>query len=182
MIKKEKYFYIDNIHGLDLNYIKKTRAKLIIRDKFNISFRDYLKFVRKCKNNNIIVYVTNNVKLLFRLKLDHLYLSANNKKKHLSLLKINKKIKVIGSAHNFKEIKEKIEQGCSEIVLSRLFKSKKIGYLDIAKFNFLTLTKKMNFIALGGINKRNYKKLNIVNCTGAAMLSEPLKKPTYLTR
>ena len=52
MIKKEKYFYIDNIHGLDLNYIKKTRAKLIIRDKFNISFRDYLKFVRKCKNNN----------------------------------------------------------------------------------------------------------------------------------
>ncbi|MDC0344136.1 thiamine phosphate synthase [Pelagibacteraceae bacterium] len=182
MVKKEKYFYIDNIHGLDLNYIKKTKAKLIIRDKKIKKLSEYLNLIKKCKSHNISVYVANNVKLLFKLKLNNFYISSSNKKKYLSLIKIKKNISIIGSAHNYKEIREKIEQGCTIIVLSRLFKSKKIGYLDIFKFNFLTLNNKISFIALGGINENNYNKLNIVNCYGVAMMSALFNKPRFLTR
>ena len=180
MLIKEKYFYIDNIHFLDLNYIKKTKAKLIIRKVKESQLNEYLDFVRECKNNNITVYIANNIKLLFKLKLNHFYLSAYNKQKFLSLKKINKKINIIGGAHNLNQIKEKIDQGCSKIILSRLFKSEKLGFLDIVKFNFLTLGVNTDFIALGGINKTNYKKLAMVNCIGAAMKSEVLRKPKYL--
>ena len=31
MIPKEKYFFIDNIQNLDLEYIKKTKANLILK-------------------------------------------------------------------------------------------------------------------------------------------------------
>ena len=180
MLIKEKYFYIDNIHFLDFNYIKKTKAKLIIRKVEKSQFSDYLEFVKVCKNNNITVYIANNIKLLFKLKLNHFYLSAYNKRKYLSLKRINKKINIIGGAHNINQIKEKINQGCSKIILSRLFKSEKSGFLDVVKFNFLTLGINKDFVALGGINKKNYKKLTMVNCVGAAMKSEVLRKPKYL--
>ena len=49
MFKKEKYFYLNSIQDLDLDYIKKTKAKLIIRDKKKISLRAYSKFNNKCK-------------------------------------------------------------------------------------------------------------------------------------
>ena len=133
MLIKEKYFYIDNIHFLDFNYIKKTKAKLIIRKVEKSQFSDYLEFVKVCKNNNITVYIANNIKLLFKLKLNHFYLSAYNKRKYLSLKRINKKINIIGGAHNINQIKEKINQGCSKIILSRLFKSEKSGFLDVVK-------------------------------------------------
>ncbi len=180
MIKKEKYFYVESIQDLDLDYIKKTKARLIIRDKIKHNFSIIHKLISKCKERGIVVYVSNDAKLLFRLRLNTFYISSNNYKHYNWLYDVNKNMKIIGGAHNQNEIKQKINQGCQKIILSRLFKTYKAGFLNIIKFNNLTLNQKTSFIALGGINHSNYKKLKIVNCLGIAMLSEQKNKPKYL--
>ena len=65
-------------------------------------------------------FVANDLKLLFRLRLKNFYISSFNKNYYLNL---PKNIRIIGSAHNIKEIREKINQGCKKVVLSRLFKT-----------------------------------------------------------
>jgi thiamine-phosphate pyrophosphorylase len=115
---------------------------------------------------------------LFKLNVKNFYISAFNKKKYYNL---NHNINVIGSAHNIKEILEKKNQGCKKIILSRLFQTYKKGYLNIVRFNLISLNCK-NIVALGGINEDNFKKLKMVNCVGFAMQSELNRKPQYLMR
>ena len=76
------------------------------------------------------------------------------------ILRMNwKNFEILGSAHNLKEIKIKEKQGCSTIFLSPIFNIKKSKqFLDIHKFNFLTLSNKADFFALGGVNLKNLKK------------------------
>ena len=110
-----------------------------------------------------------------------MYLSAYNRSmKALSLKKPH--FKIIGSAHNIKEISMKMKQGCSFILFSKLFYvdyDYKAPYTEIIKFNnFLKINK--NLIPLGGINTNNLNKLNIVNCHGFALLSEIKKKPVKI--
>jgi thiamine-phosphate pyrophosphorylase len=100
--------------------------------------------------------------------------------KALSLKKPH--FKIIGSAHNIKEISMKMKQGCNFILFSKLFYVNydyKAPYTEIIKFNnFLKINK--NLIPLGGINTKNLNKLNIVNCRGFALLSEIKKKPVKI--
>ena len=107
-----------------------------------------------------------------------MYISAYNKK-------IYRNINVIGSAHNFREIQSKIKQRCKTIIFSRLFKtnykSKKSSY-GIVKFNLMSLNYKIKLIPLGGINKANLLKLNLVKSEGFAILSEAKKKPAISSR
>jgi len=180
MIKKKIYFYIDNIQGLNLDYVKQTKASLILRNKINNTFDGYEKFVNECKKRRINVYVSNNINLLFKLKTNRFYISAYNKKQYKWLKKTNNKIKIIGSAHNRKEILEKKEQGCKKIILSRLFKTSKLDYLNTVKFNLIKLKINYKYIALGGIKETNFKKLKMVNCADFATMSELKKYPKYL--
>ena len=61
--------------------------------------------------------------------------------------------------------------------MSPIFKIKKKNYfLDVVRFNLLTLNKKNKFVALGGINKKNKKKLNLLNIHGFAGISFFQKK------
>ena len=91
---------------------------------------------------------------MFKAKADGIYIPAFNKsKKFLNLEKKN--IIIIGSAHNQKEIQEKILQKCKAVFLSPAFyveKSEK--YLGIYKFNSLSRTRKISILALGGINEQ----------------------------
>ena len=90
---------------------------------------------------------------------------------------------MIGSAHNVKEIKEKIDQGCSQIFLSRIFETKyrlKKGFLGVTKFNLITRRFRTNFIALGGINIKNFKQINNLNIIGFAMSSDKKKAGKYI--
>ena len=52
MILKEKYFYIDSIQNLDLDYIKKTKANLIIRTTNLKKNRDFYKFINPNESLN----------------------------------------------------------------------------------------------------------------------------------
>ena len=61
--------------------------------------------------------------------------------------------------------------------MSPIFKVKKKNYfLDVVKFNLLTLNKKIQFVALGGINTDNKNKLNLLNISGFAGISYFQKK------
>jgi thiamine-phosphate pyrophosphorylase len=91
---------------------------------------------------------------------------------------------IIGSAHNLKEISDKIRQGCSSILLSKLFLvdyNKESPYLGILKFNnFSRISKKL--IPLGGIKNQNLNHLRNVSCEGFAVFSEVKKKPAIIDR
>ena len=81
-----------------------------------------------------------------------------------------KNFKIIGSAHNIKEIKMKETQKVNKIFLSSLFKKNK-NYLGINKFKILKNYANKNIVALGGISKKNLKKLALLNQTDFAGIS-----------
>ena len=94
-------------------------------------------------------------------------------------------IKLIGSAHNFKEINQKVRQGCKTIILSRLFKTnykEKKDFYGILKFNLIKQKYNQNLIPLGGINNSNLLKLNLIKSSGFATLSGIKKKPVISNR
>ena len=71
------------------------------------------------------LFVSNDLKLALKIKANGIYIPSFNKtKKFLNLEKKN--ITIIGSAHNQKEIQNKISQNCSAIFLSPVFSCRKI--------------------------------------------------------
>ncbi len=181
ILKKKYYLFIENTREFNLNLIKK-------RDKFNIiyrnqnnkeKFKNLFVFRKKCKELGIKFFISNDTKLLIKLNADGLYISAHNKKLLLNRYN-NIGYKIIGSAHNQKEITIKMKQGCEVIVLSRLFKTtykEKTGYLGLLRFNNIALKSGIELVPLGGINQENLKKMETVNCNSIACLSAIKKKP-----
>mgnify|MGYP000903441956 CR=1 FL=1 len=83
-----------------------------------------------------------------------------------------KNFDIIGSAHNIIEINIKLKQKCNEIFLSPVFKiNKSKKFLGNNRFNLMTLNKKANFIALGGINEKNCKRIKLLRTNGFASIS-----------
>ena len=153
---KNKYFLIiESIKDIDLRNIKLiNKYTIIYRNVGKIkNIDDLLKFRRNCKAKKIDFYVSNNEKLTLDLKADGIYISAHNK--NLSLAKLKRSnFKIIGSAHNIKELNIKLLQGCTSIIFSRLFRVSnplKRGFMGIIKFNLFRLSRKENLIPLGGI-------------------------------
>ena len=158
-----KYYFINNF---DTNIINKQDSKTII------IYRNYtskkidetliLKIKNYCKKKLLKFYISNDVKLAIKLNLDGAYIPSFNKNySHLSF-SYKKNFKIIGSAHNFKEIKIKELQKVKKIFLSSLFKKNK-NYLGINKFKLLSNLTKKRIVALGGISKNNLKKLKLLN-------------------
>jgi thiamine-phosphate pyrophosphorylase len=183
-IIKNKYFLIiENIKHFNLKNIKiRNKFFIIYRNNKKIdSLNDLFRFRKKCKSKSIKFYIANDVKLAISLNCDGVYLSSYNKElKFLNYKKTN--FEIIGSAHNIKEISNKIRQGCTSILFSKLFLvnyDKKSSYLGVLKFNnFSKISKKL--IPLGGIKKHNLNHLRNVNCEGFALLSEIKKKPANI--
>ena len=120
---------------------------------------------------------------MFLLKTNNFYISAYNKSQFKQLRKINRKIKIIGSAHNIPEIHEKLMQGCEYIILSRIFKTSykfKKGFLGTTKFNLLTQNFSHKFVALGGINEKNFRLLSLLDIHGCAMSGDKKKAGKYM--
>ena len=123
-----------------------------------------------CKKNKYKFFLSNNIKLAIKLKLDGAYIPSFNKSlNHLSY-NYNKDFILLGSAHNYKEIRIKEIQKTKLIFLSSLFKKNK-NFLGLNKFKILINQTSTKVIALGGINRSNLKKLKLIKCVGYAGIS-----------
>ncbi len=181
--KKYLYFLVNKLDEINLDQAKKTGAILVLRNPDKISLVDLKKFKCECTQRKIDLYVANSVKILFLLNSNKFYISSHNKKQFWHLKYANPRIHIIGSAHNTLEINEKIKQGCSQIFLSRLFKTNykyKKGFLGKVKFNLLSQNFSTNFIALGGIKEKNFSHLKDLNISGIALSSDKKKAGTYV--
>ena len=158
-----KYYFINNF---DTNNIDQQDKKTII------IYRNYkskkidqiqiLKLKNYCRKKGIKFYLSNNIKIAVKLGLDGAYIPSFNKSfNHLNYT-YSKYFKIIGSAHNLKEIKIKELQKVDKIFLSSLFKKNK-NYLGINKFKYLSNLTKKKIVILGGVTKKNIKQLNLVN-------------------
>ena len=125
-----------------------------------------------CKLNNRKFYLSNNIKLALNLNLDGVYIPSFIKIKGIQGYSLRKDFLLMGSAHNIYEIRNKENQKVEILFLSPLFKTKdyKKG-LGVIKYNFLSLLSKKKSIALGGVNKKNIKKLNLTNAYGFSGIS-----------
>ena len=158
-----KYYFINKF---DTNNIdKQDKQTAIIFRNYSSNPTDQLlilKIKRYCKKKSIRFYLSNDFKLAIKLNLDGVYIPAfNTSFKHLSY-SVKKNFKIIGSAHNLKEIKEKENQNVEKIFLSSLFKRNK-NYLGMNKFRLLSNLTKKRVVVLGGVSKVNFKKLKLLN-------------------
>ncbi len=178
--KKQYFFIIESIKDIDLKNIKNFgKYNIIYRNNSPENIKILKKFRHQCKIRKIPFFIANNINLIKDLKADGLYISAYNK--NLSFKNFSNKFKIIGSAHNIKEINLKKLQGCSEIILSRLFKTtykNKIDFLGVIKFNLLSKLTNVILTPLGGINLNNLNNLKNVNCENVA-LSSLVKSESY---
>ena len=182
--KKKYYLFVENIKDIDFRKLKLFNKYIIIYRKQTgkDNLEELHRFRKQCSANRIEFFVSNDVNLMICLKADGLYISAHNKNLSLSRLK-NKRIKLIGSAHNLKELNLKKAQGCTNLIFSRLFKTNyqfKKDYLGIVKFNLFKISFDLDLIPLGGINLSNLNKLNNDSFSAFAILSEVKKKPAKI--
>ena len=174
------FIFLDHYNNKILNDYRFSNLGVIYRN-YNDPKREneLVKIAKICKNRGYKLFVSNDIKLALKFKADGIYIPSFNKNKmFLNLEKRN--FTIIGSAHNQKEIHQKILQKCTAIFLSPVFyvdKSNK--YLDIYKFNCLSNSNKVNIFALGGINKKNIKKLKLLKIKGFGGINIFKKKPAY---
>ena len=81
-----------------------------------------------------------------------------------------KNFRIVGSAHNLKEIRIKENQNVRKIFLSSLFKKNK-NFLGVYKFKLLSKLTKKNIVILGGISNKNKRKLTLLNQSDFAGIS-----------
>ena len=158
-----KYYFINKF---DTNNIdKQDKQTTIIYRNYSSKPTDQtliLNIKKYCKKKSIKFYLSNNIKIAIKLDLDGVYIpSFNRSLKHLAY-SFKKNFKIIGSAHNIKEIRIKEKQNVSKIFLSSLFKKNK-NFLGMNKFKLLSKLTNKNVVVLGGVSKKNKKKLLLLN-------------------
>ena len=171
------YYFIDKYNYAELSKLSKNINIIYRNYKKNIDISTLISIRNYCKKNKIKFFISNNIKLAIKYKLDGVYIPAFNKEINFIkyLLPIN--FKIIGSAHNNIEISIKQKQGCNIIFVSPIFEvKKKKFFLNVIKFNLLTLNKKIKFVALGGISEKNKNRLNLLTICGFAGISYFQKK------
>ena len=165
-----KYYFINKF---DTNNIdKQDKQTTIIYRNYSTKIDPslILKIKSYCKKKSIKFYLSNNIKLAIKLNLDGVYIPSFNKSlKHLAY-SYKRNFKIVGSAHNLKEIRIKENQNVTKIFLSSLFKKNK-NFLGINKFKLLSKLTKKNIVVLGGISSKNEKKISLLDQTDFAGIS-----------
>jgi thiamine monophosphate synthase len=156
------YIFLDELNEKIIKNIqnlkkRKIDLKLIVSEKILFSILDFVKY------SKIPFFIIDNVKLAIKHGAYGIFVTGKNKS-FINVPKNTYKIKVIGSAHNQYEYFIKERQGCSTVFLSPIFYNKKYSsnkILHIHKFNLITLDWKTSIGALGGINLKNLKFINL---------------------
>jgi len=165
-----KYYFINEFNTKNIDKLDKNTGIIFRNYNSENNLKSIISLKNFCKEKGYKFFLSNNIKLALKLKLDGAYIpSFNRDTKHLSY-SFTKKFIILGSAHNNKEIKIKQKQSVKIIFLSSLFKKNK-NYLGINKFKLLSKLTYLNVIALGGISNINLKKLKLLGCDGFAGIS-----------
>ena len=157
-----KYYFINKF---DTNSIDKQDNQTVIIYRNYTSSNEkslIIKIKNYCAKKNIKFYLSNNVKLAINLNLDGAYIPSFSKSfDHLNY-SYKKNFNIVGSAHTIKEIRIKELQKAKKIFLSSLFKKNK-NYLGVNKFKLISKHTKQKVVALGGISKKNIKKIKLLS-------------------
>ena len=166
----KKYYFIKNFNTTELQKLNSNTAIIFRNYEKNPKISELLEIKKFCKKRNIKIYLSNHFELAVRLDFDGAYIPSFNKNfRHLNY-EFKKDFKILGSAHNIKEIRCKETQNVNLIFISSIFKKNK-NYLGLHKFiNLKKLTNK-KVIALGGVSRKNIKILFLTNCFGFAGIS-----------
>ena len=161
----KKYYFIKRFikHNID----KQSRNTIIIYRNYNkeIDVSEVRELNSYCKEKRLKFMISNNIKLSLKLNLDGAYIPAfNSKFTHLAF-KFKPNFRLIGSAHNLKEIRIKEKQNVSEIFLSSIFKGNK-NYLGFNKFKIISDYSEKKIVALGGVSKKNIHLLKLTKSIG----------------
>ena len=165
------YYFINTFENSHLINLDKNISFIWRNKDKETHYGTLLKLRNFCKENRRKFYISDDIKLAINIKANGVYIPSTNKNLNFQLFKQKKKFKILGSAHNFKEIKIKELQKVEEIFLSPLFKSKNNPQLNIYKYLNLRKTTIMKDISLGGINNKNIKKLKLIKPFGFAGIS-----------
>ena len=166
-----KYYFINKFETNNIDRLDNQSA--VIYRNYNSKILDeklILKIKKYCKKRKIKFYLSNNIKLALKLNLDGAYIPSFNKSTQHLAFSVKEKFKIIGSAHNIKEIKIKEIQNVSSIFISSLFKKNK-NYLGINKFKLISNLTNKKVVALGGISAENIKQLKLLNISELAGIS-----------
>tara|TARA_A100001011_G_scaffold368124_1_gene422123 strand:+ start:351 stop:881 length:531 start_codon:yes stop_codon:yes gene_type:complete len=167
----KKYYFINKF---DTNNIdRQDKHTIIIFRNYNskkVNEMLILKIRNYCRKRSLKFYLSNNIKLAIKLNLDGAYIPSFNRNLNHLTYSLKKNFDIVGSAHNLKEIKTKEIQKVKKIFLSSLFKKNK-NYLGFNRFKLIKKLTKKNVVALGGISKKNVKKLLLVNSSEFAGIS-----------
>ena len=165
-----KYYFINTFKKINIDKLDNKTGVIYRNYKGRLNIKEILKIKRYCLKKNIKFFLSNNLKLALKLKLNGAYLPSFNRCfKHLNY-EINSSFLLLGSAHNFREIRLKETQKVKIIFISSIFKKNK-NYLGIFRFRELEKLTSKKIIALGGISKKNIKKIRLLNCYGISGIS-----------
>jgi thiamine-phosphate pyrophosphorylase len=148
------YYIISKLNSkIKKNLKKNSNINVIFRSDLKDYNNDTLKKIIKINISNK-VFIANKNNTCPIKGLTGIYLSAFNKKTLTS--NHFQKNSIIGSAHSFKEIREKIKSKCSIIFISPILKKKKnelTNTLGIIKFLLISQHfKAITLVPLGGIH------------------------------
>lgn len=170
--KLDYYIFLKELNEKVINNIiklkkKKLRINIIILEN---NFSIVVKFAKK---ERIPFFVINSIKLAIKNKAQGVFLTSKYKTLKKNIKEMTK-LQVIGSAHSQYEYYIKKEQNCNTIMLSPIFFNKKYSInkiLYVNKFNLITLGWKNNICALGGINFKNLKLINLTRAKSIGIKS-----------
>ena len=166
-----KYYFISKFDTKNINKLDKQTT--VIYRNYSLKRIDkslILKIKNYCQIKGIKIFLSNDIKLAIKLNLDGVYIPSFNKDFNHLNYSFSKNFKILGSAHNIKEIKIKELQKVEHIFLSSLFKENK-NYLGLNKFKLLSKLTRKKVVALGGISKQNLKSLKLLNSPEFAGIS-----------
>ncbi|MDC3179856.1 thiamine phosphate synthase [Candidatus Pelagibacter sp.] len=167
----KKYYFINRFEYSHLINLDKNISFIWRNKDKETSLKTLIKLRDFCKKNQRKFYISNDFKLANNVKADGVYISSSNKKFNSKFFSFKNKFKIIGSAHNLKEIKLKELQNVREIFISPLFKDKTNKRLGIYRYLKLKKATFMKDISLGGINEKNLKKLKLIKPHGFSGIS-----------
>tara|TARA_A100001011_G_scaffold304511_1_gene318838 strand:+ start:2189 stop:2746 length:558 start_codon:yes stop_codon:yes gene_type:complete len=167
----EIYYFIEEFNKQEIEKLNKNISLIYRNYKKKYNFGEIENLKKLCVNQKRKFYIANDIKLALRLGIDGVYIPSFNKLCNFRNLNSKKGFKIIGSAHNVIELKNKENQGCKEIAIAPIFDTKKNDYfLDVIKFNLISKNAKF-IIALGGINETNISRIRLTKANAIACIS-----------